>query len=231
MSLKDDNNVTVVYDNLYDFNKFDIVQTKFSSLTKLQYKIFDCKTYEKEAPVRIKNDLGQDTEKIINHKNYIRWRYSKEDLKNETKFEYDKDLNDLLGIKDKSNKPIESNTRIIEWSDGTFQMTVGDTYFDIMISETPNSSLGIIDLESDIVSVGKPISKKMILRANEDFSSDSDFLKTSNILTCNNSKLSHNFYNTNAYVKEENILKHLKNGTGNNKNNNNDFSKKKRYRS
>ena len=226
MSYEEKNeSLNVIYENLFDFHKFQIFETKLSSLTRYQPICFDPKKYEKEKPLLVKNERGHDTEKNIQHKNFMRWRYSEEEDKVKAENCNDK----IIGIKNMSKKYMESNSRIIEWSDGTFQLVIGDSYFDIMITDSLSTNLGVLDVENDIVVVGKPISKKMILRVNEDFSNDEDFIKLSNNLTSNNSKLSHNFYDTNQYIKEDNLNKYSRK-TSKKEEDKDEFTKRKRSR-
>ena len=221
-----DEELYITYDNLFNFNKYDIIENKFNSLTRCQTKAFDATTYEKEKPLIVKNDRGQDTEKNILHKNYIRWRYSKDDI---TSTADSPDEAETLGIKNRSKKSIETNAKIVEWSDGTFQLAVGDTYFDILISDATNTSLGILDIESDAVIMGKPIVKKMILKVNEDLETDAEFLETnSSSLNSNKVKLSHAFYDATLYIKDEDKNKFSKKGGG--KKDDEDLTKKKRNR-
>jgi len=205
--------INIIYDNLFDFKNYEIFETKFSSLTRPQQKAFDSKTYEKEKPLLIKNERGQDTEKIILHKNFMRWKYSQEDI-DDTTDNIETNDNDpfnltKLGIKDKINKKIETNSKIIEWSDGSYQLVIGDTYFDILISDAANTNIGLLDIENDIVNVGKSIDKKMILMVSEDFE-DRDFLETNKHLERSKVKLANTFFDSTHYVKDENMNKYSK---------------------
>jgi len=114
-----------------------------------------------------------------------------------------------LGIKDKINKKIETNSKIIEWSDGSYQLVIGDTYFDILISDAANTNIGLLDIENDIVNVGKSIDKKMILMVSEDFE-DRDFLETNKHLERSKVKLANTFFDSTHYVKDENMNKYSK---------------------
>jgi len=237
----------VVYDNLYEFNNFDLFEVKLGSITRPQIKAYTADKYEKEAHLITKNDKGEDTEKIISHNNFIRWKYSKdkalrekkeinddEELINEPTSNncFEKELNETLGMRNLTSASIESNCKMVEWSDGSIQMLIGDKYFDIMISDMVNNRIGTLDQDNDLVVIGKKIKKKMILQLNE----ETDLLakKNENDDDVNNSKikLSYSYFDKNEYVKDDHSkFSKFNKSTKQKTPTSNEFNKRKRKRS
>lgn len=68
--------------------------------------------------------------------NIIRWKETQsDDVKANTE---SKRLSELLDVrcKDKATgKPVktQTNTKVVEWSDGTFSLAIGDQFFDIQM--------------------------------------------------------------------------------------------------
>jgi len=104
------------YSKLENFaNKnVEIIEGKLSNITHLQEKEFNINTYINEPKLKIKNEKDEEEIKLIPLQNYIRWKYDKE-----------------------KKKPI-SNTKLIEWSDGSYQLVVGDKFFDIKCTDYIN---------------------------------------------------------------------------------------------
>lgn len=125
--------------------------TEFNHETYHPIEIIDpeaAKTASNEAPPKTYEDAG----------NVIRWRYS--DITNPVQ---DDNIPSLeLGIHhDDKDKEIESNTRIIEWSDGSYQLAVGKQLFDIRFEK--DESLKIFSkLEDYLISKGE-VEQKIIL--------------------------------------------------------------------
>lgn len=113
-------------------------EIKLLNIVKVQNKPFDPKTYNPEKPIKYTNEHGKEVTKNFNLLNMIRWRYT--DKKNEDCYsESDqlKNLREFIGYQARhDSQHIESNTRVVEWSDGTFSLVVGDEYFDMTFSKT-----------------------------------------------------------------------------------------------
>src|SRR5689334_15534620 len=107
------------------------------------------------------NEKGQEEYKNIPLQSYIRWKYTDNTNTVEIK---EKELNKLLGIK--SKRQIISNAKLVEWSDGTIQLVIGDQYYDVKLSDLKNIHFGLITSNDQII-VNKPISKRMIVTHSE----------------------------------------------------------------
>lgn len=62
-----------------------------------------------------------------------------------------------------SQRGVESNARIVEWSDGTKSLAIGDTFFDLNFSSVKNT---ILTFHSDDIDLMKcTLDQKAILKA------------------------------------------------------------------
>ena len=186
-----DDMVKISYDNLYDFNGYDVYETKFNNMSYFQYNKYDSKTYNADDKVIIKNENGNDEVKNIPLNSYIRWKYNGEDTHSK-----EKDLDNLIGLI--NNKKIQSNAKIVEWSDGTYQLIIGDDYYDIKFSDLKNIRFGLSSDNNENIFVNKPIDGRMILTPCDYQGEKSKLAEDSTKV-----KLAYNYYNPNEYKKEE----------------------------
>jgi hypothetical protein len=242
-----DNIINSFYDNTYDFQEDDIFEMKFNSLTRIQNKEFNPKTYEKEKPLLVKDQKGDDMEKFIPHKNFIRWRYAKKSKENTSNEDENESLNeensntdektllDMFSLNQKNKRKIESNSKLVQYSDNSYLLFIGKNYFEVLLSDVNTCGLGVIDAENDSILVNKTIEKKMILKENEKCSNndlDKQLIEESN----KKSKvlLTHNYYNPIEYVKEDSSNKFAKKPAKKEKEKvkekEEDFANKKRHR-
>jgi hypothetical protein len=197
--------IEIPYDNIIDFDKYEIYETKMGNLARIQPKSFKKDTYKPEEAIKIKDQKGEEFEKKIPLMNYFRWKYSENDEEEEIDEEnsYLKKLN----IVKKSKKKVESNVKIVEWSDGTWQLVVGDEFVDITQSDIKNTRIGIVNKDKDVITVGKNIDKKFILKASEyDVSTKKEVTSVVNKTdkaAGSKVKLVFSYYDKNEYVKDD----------------------------
>ena len=195
--------IEVPYDNLVDFDNFEIYETKMGNLARIQPKAFKKDTYKLEEALKIIDQKGEEFEKKIPLMNYIRWRYSE----NETEEEVNEENTYLkkLNLETKIKRKIESNAKIVEWSDGTWQLIIGEEMTDITLSDINNIRVGVVNKEKDIIHVGKNLEKKLILKASE-FNKKELNNSNANITdktTGSKVKLAFSYYDKNEYVKDD----------------------------
>ena len=202
------------YETLANFNNQDILEAKFNVMTAIQPKAFEKENYKPEEKVVLKNDKNEDEVKEIPLNNYIRWRNvnkSQEDEMAEKEKEREKP-SQLLGFKktDKSKK-MESNARIVEWSDGSLQLIIGEECFDVMLSTMDNIRLGIKDPVSQSIVINKPVKHRMLLTPSE-FSTG--VKKVEKVIDADESnlkvKLAYSYYDKQSYNKDEFSNKFMK---------------------
>ena len=199
--------IEVPYDSIVDFDNYEIYETKMANLARIQAKSFKPDTYKLEEAVKIKDQKGEEYEKKIPLLNYVRWRYSEE---NEAE-NYEQNLENTylkkLNLEKKSHKKIESNTKIVEWSDGTWQLVIGDEHIDITLSYINNTRVGIVNKEKDIVLVSKNIDKKLILKASEynenNVKKEIATEKNDSKVAGSKVKLVYSYYDNNSYFKDD----------------------------
>jgi ribosomal protein S19 len=199
--------IEVPFDNIIDFDNYEIFETKMANLARVQPKVFNIENYNIEEAVKIKDQKGEEFEKKIPLLNYIRWRYSEE---NEIEDDEENSENTLLkrfNLEKKSKKNLESNAKIVEWSDGTWQLIIGDEHIDITLSDINNTRVGIVNKEKDIVVVSKNIDKKLILKASDYNESNAKkeiaTYKNDSKIAGSKVKLVYSYYDNNSYVKED----------------------------
>ena len=105
--------ISIPYDKLINLEK-----DNFETITHYQPIIFNPETYKMEEKLKIKNEKGEIEYKQIPLENYIRWKYNQ-------------------------NKKIISNTKLIECSDGTHQLVIGNKFFDVTFSNMDNVRFGL----------------------------------------------------------------------------------------
>jgi hypothetical protein len=186
----------IIFDNLYNYEDFEVYETKLNNLISFQTKKFNKETYTPEPKKMLMNEKGQEEHKNIPLQNYIRWKYTDnpETSNNESK---ELELNKLLGLKTK--RQVISNAKLVEWSDGTSQLVIGDQYYDVKLSDLKNNYFGVP--YNDSIIVNKPISQRMNITP-----SDLDTkVEVSQGFGAQASKvkLAYNFYNPNEYKKED----------------------------
>jgi len=142
--------ISIPYDKLINLEKdnFEIIEGKLSTITHYQPIIFNPETYKMEEKLKIKNEKGEIEYKQIPLENYIRWKYNQ-------------------------NKKIISNTKLIECSDGTHQLVIGNKFFDVTFSNMDNVRFGL-NVDDNLNVINQIVSKRMLISKNE---SDSPKMK------------------------------------------------------
>lgn len=205
--------IGIPYNKLYNFSDYDIYEGKFGNIARIQFSCFDSKTYEPEAPIVFIDEKGHRVEKIFPYDKFIRWRYSNEEGKvTQEKDETEENLLRILNIENQDRRHIESNARIVEWSDGSFQLIIGNEYFDININKSANTRLAVNADNEHALVIGESIKKKMIIKRNFKYENlnrrESISFEDIRKLKENNKedskiKTFHSYYNKNKFSTEE----------------------------
>ena len=104
----------------------DLIELKLPSSLRIQPVAYDGSTYKIEDPILFKNDKGLMQERACAIENIIRWRYGQEG------FEVtDEVIDGKMEIKSGEKQRVESNAKIVQWSDGTYSLAIGDEFFEI----------------------------------------------------------------------------------------------------
>lgn len=190
--------IGVNYDKLHNFNQYEVYETKFNIITNFQMTGYDNTKYKPEDKTILLNEKGEEEIKEIPPSSYIRWRYSKEKeegVKNNSEGKLTEDL----AIKNKGQ--LESNAKIVEWSNGSYQLVIGDEYYDIMFTNIDNVRLGVMDPNGVIVS--NQIKQRILLTPSE----QTEMKRTEKLnKTGENSslvKLAYSFYDKQEYKKDD----------------------------
>ncbi|EDO17318.1 hypothetical protein Kpol_1062p26 [Vanderwaltozyma polyspora DSM 70294] len=106
---------------------------------------FDPPTFENVVRERLTNGLSKEEqlEDRLIDQNTIRWRYSRDD--NQRVFK-------------------ESNATIVQWSDGSYSLKLGDEYTDILLNDTDNTFLTVSHDQQELMQCvhGGEISKSLL---------------------------------------------------------------------
>lgn len=202
--LEEETELKTTFVKFYDFAKFNVTEGKFGNLTRLQMKMFSPKTYKPEDPIILKSDKGEEIEKLIPHQNYIRFRKSTKISKNndnyinneENQSSKPDDLANFVNLQKKNN--IDCNARIVQWSDDSYQLVIGDKYFDLIMSKLDDTKVGIYDDDNKMVLIKKDIESKCIVKTTG-FDDDEVVQYESKQ---NKVKTAYNFYDTIEYKKD-----------------------------
>lgn len=108
---------------------------------------FDPPTFEEKVKTRLSDGLSSKEDQVgerLIDENTVRWRYSRD-----------------------SNQKVfrESNTQIIQWSDGSYSLKVGDEYTDILVNDTDNTFLTVSHDEQELMQCvdGGEVKKTLML--------------------------------------------------------------------
>ena len=135
--------ISIPYDKLINLEKdnFEIIEGKLSTITHFQPIIYNPETYKTEEKLKIKNEKGEIEYKQIPLENYIRWKYNQ-------------------------NKNIISNAKLIECSDGTHQLVIGNKFFDVTFTNMNNVRFGL-KVDDNLSVINQIVSKRMLISKNE----------------------------------------------------------------
>jgi hypothetical protein len=172
-------NDKIPYDYLQVFSpSIEIFEGKLNILSHFQTKAYNPETYKPEAKIKVKNEKDEDEFKSIPHQNYIRWKQTGNELKD-----------------------IQSNAKIIEWSDGSYQLVVGNQFFDILFTNMANVRYGV-KAKDNVSVIGGPISRRMLITKAEDHEVKGETLAYDNE-DKTQVKLSYSYFDRNTYKKDE----------------------------
>lgn len=208
--------VGVPYNKLYDFGDYDVYEGKLGNLVSIQPKEFN-ESYEPEKSNKLVDEKGKEIEKSFAFDNFIRWKYAESTkVFNKEKDEVAAKLNNLYNISTSNSKTIISNSKIIEWSDGSFQLLIGSNYFDIIVNESANTRLTVeLKDEEQAHLIQDKIRKKMIVRQSlnndhkrrESISHEDLKLLTESNQESNKIKTFHSYFDKNKFTREEYMSK------------------------
>lgn len=210
--------VSIPYNKLYNFKDYDVFEGKFGNIARIQFSCFNADEYEPENPIILTDEKGHKVEKIFPYDKFIRWKYSNENKQLSNEDDTEKELLHLFNLENLQDKPIQSNARIIEWSDGSHQLLIGSEFFDINVNKVSNTRLGINCDNEHALLLGDSIRNKMIIKRNIKFDSKAtkrresysyEDLRPLKELIKEDTKVKtfHSYYNKNKFTREEYMSK------------------------
>ena len=101
---------------------------------RIQSKCFEKERYLVEETVHYKDEKGIRQEKACPVTNFIRWRYEK------GKESIDSQKLSEFGVTQDAKTKMVSNARLVEWSDGTKTLVIGNQQYEVQI-EAMNSTM------------------------------------------------------------------------------------------
>lgn len=114
-----------------DYNKI-IYYAKVPAFLMIDPIAFDPPTFEEKVKERLSNFSSREDQlgDLLIDENTVRWRYSRD-----------------------SNQKVfrESNTQIVQWSDGSYSLKIGDEYSDILVNDTDNTFLAVSHDEQELM--------------------------------------------------------------------------------
>ena len=142
-------------------------------MVKVQIEPFNPKTYRPERPIRVGKDFLTAVRRPYNLENVIRWQK----LDGEETFIPDeqslKQWESMEFEAKKTMRSMQSNTKFVEWSDGSRSLVIGDEFFEI---KKVNCSNSIAFLKYDNIHLQKhPINEKAIIQLSRDKFKDMKF--------------------------------------------------------
>ena len=137
-------------------------------------------SYQVESQINFKNDNGKEQTNICPVDNIARWRFA-EDLKkgdggkstiNSVMSKGPAESGDALAngmlVNDIdptsiSRQGIESNSRMVEWSDGSYSLIIGDEVFDIRQEDLPESGI-FLKYDTELAVLKDTIDSKIFVK-------------------------------------------------------------------
>lgn len=130
-----------------DTDEEPIYYAKVPAFLMIDPIAFDPPTFEEKVKTRLLDGFRSKEEQLgerLIDENTVRWRYSRD-----------------------SNQKVfrESNTQIIQWSDGSYSLKVGDEYTDILVNDTDNTFLTVSHDEQELMQCvdGGEVKKTLML--------------------------------------------------------------------
>jgi hypothetical protein len=214
---KDFRELNIFYNKLYNFKEFEVFEGKFGNIARIQFGCFNPENYQPEDPIILTDEKGQRVEKVFSYENFFRWKYQQNE-KNEVEDKCELELLKLFNIEDKENKGIKSNSRIVEWSDGSYQLLIGNEFFDITVNNTSNTRFAINSEKEHSLMVCDGIKKKMIIKKSAKIDNSSAKRRESysyedlrhlkeKVKDDIKVKTFHSYYNKNKFTREEYMSK------------------------
>lgn len=105
---------------------------------------------------------GVETEKVCMIEDIIRWRIAPNQHRPENQDFSLTHLDKKLEIDQASHAKVESNTKIVQWSDGSYSLAIGDEFFEINMENLTNRQF-YAQFEKFLLFKGS-INKKMIVK-------------------------------------------------------------------
>jgi len=110
----------------------EIFEGKLGLISYLDEPIYNSKNYQIQPKPSIINENGRKEEKPIPLERFIRFKLDE-------------------------NKKLKSNTKLVEWSDGSMSLFIGKKYFNISTQKLMNSRIGVkINDEVSLVGLNIP---------------------------------------------------------------------------
>ena len=125
-------------------------------------KKFDPATYQVEQEIQYTTENGHQTTNFCPVDNIVRWRQAEGEKVPEKTSKELREVNDVT--KESVDKfGVESNARLVEWSDGTFSIAIGDELFEIRQEDLHNSSV-FLKYDSEIAVMKSALTEKMYVK-------------------------------------------------------------------
>lgn len=117
-----------------------------------------------------------------------------------------KEIDNYLNLVEKvnnNNSKMISNTKIVEWSDGSMQLIIGKEIFDINLSNIDNSRYAIYDKDNKIFDVKDPVRKRFLIVPSDMTSSNMDLRYKQTGENTTKIKMTYSYFDKNTFNKEE----------------------------
>ena len=127
----------------YKFTRdIEIFEGKLGLISYLDEPIYNSKNYQIQPKPSIINENGRKEEKPIPLERFIRFKLDE-------------------------NKKLKSNTKLVEWSDGSMSLFIGKKYFNISTQKLMNSRIGV-KINDEVSLVGLNIPNRMVASLTEE---------------------------------------------------------------
>ena len=120
----------------------EIFEGKLGLISYLDEPIYNSKNYQIQQKPSIINENGRKEEKPIPLERFIRFKLDE-------------------------NKKLKSNTKLVEWSDGSMSLFIGKKYFNISTQKLMNSRIGV-KINDEVSLVGLNIPNRMVASLTEE---------------------------------------------------------------
>ena len=173
-----------------DTAEYTVFSLRTNTASKVNFEPYNESTYEKEPHELITDQRGKEFEKFTSQDQYIRFR--------PTEIKLDEDAF-LTAFRSNKASDCGSNAKLIEWSDGTMSLAVGNNMIEITKSDALNTKVAFKN--GSFYKTKADLAAKLMLTTNSQ--KRDEVLKIHTNINKTLTQTTYTFFDPNEYNKED----------------------------